>query len=100
MQSLVESNRYRAKLIAAACADRLRSKGIVTAWNPYYRNDDLDGQLRTDTLIQYQLPNDNPERYTRLFFHNPKLTDIQTVNWGEEVALEKDVVERFFGVYI
>ena len=95
MQSLVDANRKRATMIADACASRLRRRGIETAWWGYDASQGLDGQLRTDTLIQYQRYHDDPQNYTRLFFHNPKLTEVETVDWGEEIPIEKNVIERF-----
>ncbi len=94
-QSLVKSNEQRAILIAGLIAHRLDMKGVRSAWHNYFPQDGLDGQLRTDTLIQYQRFNDDRDAYTRLFFHNPKLTEVETVDWGEEVSLEKNVIERF-----
>ena len=95
MQSLVQANDRRAVLIAAACASRLAAVGLINAWQGYHSGEDLDGQLRTDTLIQYQRLNDDPQNYTRLFFHNPRLIQPETVDFGEEVKIETNVIERF-----
>lgn len=95
MENLFQANKRRAVLIASLCASRLDAVGRYSMWQGYECGQDLDGQLRTDTLIQYQRHNDDPENYTRLFFHNPTLTEVETVDWGEEVKLQTDVIERF-----
>ena len=97
MQSLVKANEHRAIMIAVACAARLDAAGIQTAWSGYDVSEGLVGQLRTDTLIQYERPKSlfEGERYTRLFLDTPRLTEVETVDWGEEKLIEKDVIERF-----
>ena len=96
-QNLVDANMDRAILIASACASRLDRAGIQSAWSGYDPSEGLVGELRTDTLIQYMRPKSivDGENYTRLFFHNPRLTDIETVDWGEEVPIQQDITERF-----
>ena len=88
-KNLVDSNMDRAVLIAEACASRLDAVGIITAWSGYKAEEGLVGELRTDKLIQYMRPKSlfENERYTRLFFHNPRLTDIETVDWGDDCLL-------------
>lgn len=96
-QSLVDANMNRAVLIAQACAYRMDRAGIRSQWTGYNRDEGLVGTLITDTLMQYERPSTvgQRENYTRLFFHNPRLTDIVNVDWGDEVPIEKNVVERY-----
>ena len=97
MQSLVQANEKRAILIAVACASALDAAGIQSAWSGYDASEGLVGQLRTDTLIQYERPKSlfEGERYTRLFLDTPKLMDSTEVQIGEEIPIKKDVIERF-----
>lgn len=97
MQSLVKSNEQRAILIASACAAALDAQGIESAWSGYDASEGLVGQRRTDTLLQYERPKSlfEAERYTRLFFYDPKITEVEKVDFGEEIPLEKHVIERF-----
>ena len=97
MQNLVQANERRAILIAMICASRLDAAGIDTAWKHYHPSEGLIGELRADTLIQYMRPKsvDDGENYTRIFFDTPRLTDVETVDFGEETPIHKDVIERF-----
>ena len=97
MQSLIEANKPRAVLIAAACASRLNAQGVQSAWTGYHASEGLEGELVQDTLLRYARPGTGREgdNFALLFFRNPKLTDVSTVNFGDEIPVEKNIVERF-----
>ena len=97
MQSLIEANKPRAILIAAACASRLNAQGVQSAWTGYHASEGLEGELVQDTLLRYARPGTGREgdNFALLFFRNPKLTDVSTVNFGDEIPVEKNIVERF-----
>ena len=96
-QSLIDANKPRAILIASAVASRLTAGGRQSVWTGYQASEGLEGELLQDTLLRYARPGTGRERenFALLFFRNPKLTDVQTVDFGEEIPIEKNIVERF-----
>ena len=96
-QSLIEANKERAILIAQLCSYRMDRVGRGGAWSGYHASEGLDGILVKDDLLRYARPGTSDPDFAVLFFHEPRLTDIKTVDWGEAISTEKDVIERYIG---
>lgn len=95
-QSLIDANLERAAFIAELCARRAENVGTVGAWHGYRASEGLEGILVRDDILRYARPgSDNGDQFADIFFHEPKLTDVKKVDWGEETSVEKDVVERY-----
>ena len=98
-QSLIEANLERATIIAEVCARRAERAGKSGAWHGYQRSEGLIGVLVQDKLMRYARPghdNHDPNSdFATIFFGDPTPTEIERLDWGEEVPVEKDVVERY-----
>ena len=55
-QSLIESNKPRAILIAQLCSYRMDRAGRGGAWHGYHPSEGLDGILVKDNLLRYARP--------------------------------------------
>ena len=96
-QSLIDANMPRAAMVAELCADRMSRVGRGGAWDGYRASEGLEGVLVQDGLMRYARPGTGAPGYPEfavLFFRGPKLTDIKEVDWGEEIPVKQDVIER------
>lgn len=92
--NLIDANKPRAILIATIIAARLGEN--AGQWKGYTVDEGLDGVLVKDNLLRYARPgHDHDPNYAVLFFTDPQLINTETVDWGEERTVEKDVVERY-----
>ena len=95
-QSLIDANLERAAFIAEVNARRLENAGAVGAWHGYRASEGLEGILIQDDLLRYARPgSDNGDQFADIFFHAPQLTDVKEVDWGEEVPVKQDIIERY-----
>ena len=96
-QSLIEANKPRAIEIAAILARRAESGGFAGAWNGYHKAEGLLGVLVTQDILRYARPGhdgDNNSPFATLFFKGPKLTDTVNVDWGSEIPVQDNIIER------
>lgn len=96
-QSLIDANMELAIRIAQLCSYRMDRAGRGGAWHAYDPSEGLDGILVQDDLMRYSRPGTSDPEFAVLFFHEPRLTDIKKVDWGEAISVEKDVIERYIG---
>ena len=96
-QSLIDANMERAILIAQLCSYRMDRAGRGGAWHAYHPSEGLEGILVKDDLLRYARPGTGDPDFAVLFFHEPRLTDIKKIDWGEAISVEKDVIERYVG---
>lgn len=91
--NLIESNKSRAILIASICAARLGAR--AGQWQGYTADEGIEGVLVQDGLLRYNRPGKgNDPNYGLLFFQEPKLTELDKVDWGDYHVVQKDVVEH------
>lgn len=92
-KNLIDANMERAIFMAAVCTARLG--GNAGEWQGYSPEEGLNGVLIQDGLLRYARPGHDNGNFAVLFFSEPQLKEIETVDWGKYNVVQEDVVERY-----